>query len=179
MVKKSKRYGVILICKDTGHCYVLRRINYALSNRLNNIRIPYKCEKEDMILSMYPGVLHESKYEFPKGRKENNESPFQCALREFYEETGLMPNEYEVLGKIVQDYRGGNNKQYSLQYFVLNAKPVEFPQSDITIVHMPECRIFSDNFNTVLHIKWEYIRKFFMSNKQTTIVEALDAWLVR
>ena len=31
-------------------------------------------------------------YDIPKGRREENETPYECALRECYEEAGLIPD---------------------------------------------------------------------------------------
>lgn len=54
-------------------------------------------------------------WEIPKGRKNNNETNIQCAKREFYEETGINDNEYDVLNRVQNihdDFKGTNNKLY-------------------------------------------------------------------
>jgi mRNA-decapping enzyme subunit 2 len=35
------------------------------------------------------------KWSFPKGHRENNESPIDCAIREIYEETGIKINDIQ------------------------------------------------------------------------------------
>jgi len=54
-------------------------------------------------------------WELPRGRKLNiSEAPINCAQREFFEETGISPDNYTQFGKsftIVQD------NIYSIQYF--------------------------------------------------------------
>ena len=42
----------------------------------------------------------EKEWGFPKGRRNLRESDYDCALREFQEETGFERNEYEILRNI-------------------------------------------------------------------------------
>ena len=56
---------------------------------------------------------------FQKGRRNLRESDYDCALREFQEETGFERNEYEILRNIrpVEEiFYGSNNIRYKHVY---------------------------------------------------------------
>ena len=60
-------------------------------------------------------------WEFPKGKKDYNESDLNCAIREINEETTLKDSDYLVLDKIskIQDiFIGTNNLNYKHIYFL-------------------------------------------------------------
>ena len=56
-----------------------------------------------------------SEWEFPKGRRNKNESNFQTAIREFTEETGYQEDDYKIfknLQTIKEEYTSVNNVNY-------------------------------------------------------------------
>lgn len=58
---------------------------------------------------------------FPKGRKNHFESDFDCALREFEEETGLRRNQFRVfenIQPIAETFYGDNNVFYTHIYYL-------------------------------------------------------------
>ena len=60
-------------------------------------------------------------WEFPKGRKNEDESDYDCAIREFEEETGISKNDIIILDKlhpIVENIIGSNEKEYKMIYYV-------------------------------------------------------------
>lgn len=62
---------------------------------------------------------------FPKGRKKRGESDLDCALREFFEETGLNNNDIEILKNIVpikEELIGTNGVRYRHIYFLAEMK---------------------------------------------------------
>lgn len=60
-------------------------------------------------------------WEIPKGRKNNNESNINCAIREFYEETGIAPNEYDIkhnITSIHDDFIGTDGNKYKHIFYI-------------------------------------------------------------
>ena len=58
---------------------------------------------------------------FPKGRRNYLEKNIECAKREFFEETGLYENEYNLLTKVVplnEIFKGTNGILYKHTYFL-------------------------------------------------------------
>lgn len=59
---------------------------------------------------------------FPKGRRSNiQEENVQCARREFMEESGLLPNQFEVLeyiSPLSEEYKSSNGNCYKSVYYV-------------------------------------------------------------
>ena len=55
-------------------------------------------EKLKIIIKDFPKpIFNEPEWGIPKGRRKNKESNFDCANREFCEETGLSRLNYEIL----------------------------------------------------------------------------------
>lgn len=63
---------------------------------------------------------NEPEWGFPKGRREMGETDLECAVREFKEETGLMPGKLiENLMPYEEIFMGSNYKAYKHKYFVM------------------------------------------------------------
>jgi 8-oxo-dGTP pyrophosphatase MutT (NUDIX family) len=72
---------------------------------------------------------------FPKGRRSNQESNYDCALREFSEETGLDNNDFNVINCIKpMDERliGTNGISYRHIYYVAMSNTDKVPSIDIS-----------------------------------------------
>lgn len=52
-----------------------------------------------MMRPQYEGV-HSGQVSFPGGKREDNESPKETALRESHEELGIIPTEVEIIGQL-------------------------------------------------------------------------------
>ena len=64
---------------------------------------------------------NETEWEFPKGRRNNQEKDLECALREFEEETGIDKNKIIVVENIMpfeEIFIGTNYKSYKHKYFL-------------------------------------------------------------
>ena len=71
----------------------------------NNIHNPYEC----------------SEWEFPKGRRNENETNRECAIREFTEETNIKSDDYILftnISPISEEYYGENNIKYKHIYYL-------------------------------------------------------------
>jgi 8-oxo-dGTP pyrophosphatase MutT (NUDIX family) len=64
----------------------------------------------------------EPEWGFPKGRKNNHEKDFECAMREFREETGYSTDSIDTVENLLpveEIFIGSNNKSYKHKYFVV------------------------------------------------------------
>ncbi len=69
-------------------------------------------------------VLDDNQWGFPKGRQNSDETPFDCALREFHEETDILIDHIDVIDHqpIVETFFGTNGRMYKHTYFLANLK---------------------------------------------------------
>lgn len=91
----------------------------------------------------------ETEWEFPKGKRNIQESDMDCALREFQEETGIIFNRIKVVENVLpfeETFIGTNHKSYKHKYF---------------LAHMQYTEEKLDNFQTseVSKIEWKNIDK--------------------
>lgn len=65
---------------------------------------------------------------FPKGRRETKESDVECALREFWEETGIMKDEIDLLENVepfYENFQGTNGIRYCHKYYLATCRNLE------------------------------------------------------
>lgn len=58
---------------------------------------------------------------FPKGRRDQRESEFQCAVREVFEETGIVENDLFIIRNLLpvqESFFGSNHIHYCHKYFI-------------------------------------------------------------
>jgi 8-oxo-dGTP pyrophosphatase MutT (NUDIX family) len=95
----------------------------------NHIRV---CLKD--IIEQSPTSYPETEWEFPKGRRNPGETNRECAIREFSEETGYNPGDYEYITNIApldEAYVGENNVRYKHIYYIGFLKNLtKFPEID-------------------------------------------------
>jgi len=77
--------------------------NYRNSSVLVPI-VTWKEELEIMFTLRTPGIKHGGQISFPGGGKEGDETIEETALREAHEETGLKPDNVEVIGNLTPLY---------------------------------------------------------------------------
>ena len=68
------------------------------------------------------GVTYEtSEWEFPKGRRNINENDFDCAKREFKEETSYEDSDYDIITNVcpfLEEFVGENRVKYKYIYYI-------------------------------------------------------------
>ena len=102
----------------------------------------------DMLLKKCNRKYTEQEWGLPKGRKNINENYKQCAIREFQEETGILPEDYKLLNihkPLEELFMGTNNLWYKHVYYIAQCKP------------SCELSINNDNISQVIEIsdiKW-------------------------
>lgn len=90
----------------------------------------------------------EKEWGFPKGRRNLKETDYDCALREFEEETGILRDDYDILRNIkpVEEiFNGSNNIRYKHIYYIGNSK------HDIEVMVDPENK---HQIIEISNIKW-------------------------
>jgi len=94
------------------------------------------------------GTWEETEWGFPKGRRNTMEKDYDCALREFEEETGYSKNSLKNVQNIMpyeEIFTGSNYKSYKHKYYLMymeNATEVRENQSDPTEVSKMEWKTY-------------------------------------
>jgi 8-oxo-dGTP pyrophosphatase MutT (NUDIX family) len=94
-----------------------------------------------LLLSETTSEFTEPEWGFPKGRRNPGEDDIICAMREFYEETGLHKNTYTILknmNPLEESFFGTNRIHYSHKYFVALCSPDQKVELNDKNIHM--CR---------------------------------------
>jgi 8-oxo-dGTP pyrophosphatase MutT (NUDIX family) len=129
----------------------------------NQLKIKNKKQKEDLShieLNTLNDLIEisndletwtEPEWGFPKGRRNPNEKNLKCALREFYEETGIVKNDLIVLNKLfpIQEiFFGTNGIKYKHIYYIAIYNSVD----EIGLNKIQE-----DQLTEIGDIKWKSI----------------------
>jgi 8-oxo-dGTP pyrophosphatase MutT (NUDIX family) len=81
----------------------------------------------------------EAEWEFPKGRKKIYEKDFECAVREFGEETGILMSDITLVQNVmpfVESFIGTNYKSYKHKYFLAFIQ-----NNDIDLTHFQSSEV--------------------------------------
>jgi 8-oxo-dGTP pyrophosphatase MutT (NUDIX family) len=93
--------------------------------KFDTLRTGYELNGEtisfETLFQKYPVEWDTPEWGFPKGRRNPSETDYQCAVREFGEETGLNPSQYRVfenIDPIRETFLGNNHIHYCHVYFL-------------------------------------------------------------
>jgi len=89
-------------------------------NKFNKIKERKENSLEELIIKSNITYI-EKDWGFPKGRRNLRETDYDCALREFEEETGYQREEYNVLKNIApieEIFYGSNGIKYKHTYYI-------------------------------------------------------------
>lgn len=80
----------------------------------------YEALNRIQIVREVPSNHTEPEWGFPKGRRMKGESDIDCAIREFWEETNIPSEAYEVVPNLsyIEIFTGTNNIHYKHVYFI-------------------------------------------------------------
>lgn len=92
--------------------------NYFSKNKIKFDTLFQNPEYRELISTC--SVKKENQWGFPKGRIDVNETPIECALREFTEETQITSNQIRVLNHkpLTEIFFGTNGRMYKHTYYV-------------------------------------------------------------
>ena len=99
----------------------------------------------DSLLDESINKWNEPEWGFPKGKRNMNEKDYDCALREFYEETGYDKKYLKLIENILpfeEIFMGSNYKAYKHKYFLM------YMEEEVGLNHI------YDNFE-VSKIEWK------------------------
>ena len=112
-----------------------------------------------------------SEWEFPKGRRNHNETDQECAKREFREETGYDDTDYVLLSNVrpfTEEYIGENRVRYKHVYYLgylKNTKKIPFVGKeqmseikDIQWLTQHDCLQKLRNYH---HTRYQVVRDIF------------------
>jgi 8-oxo-dGTP pyrophosphatase MutT (NUDIX family) len=87
----------------------------------NGILINNEIISLDTLIENSNTIWLETEWEFPKGRRNYQEKDFDCAIREFEEETGYSRNEIKIIENLMpleEIFIGSNHKSYKHKYYL-------------------------------------------------------------
>lgn len=128
-----------------------------------------------------PSVYKEPEWGFPKGRRIRSESDFDCAIREFGEETNVVRDAYIVVDNILLEeiFVGLNNVTYRHIYFVaLLVKPALI---DLTqrFTHMQTREISGLEWKTLdecrSFVRPHHVQRMSMLDSLQNIIESYES----
>lgn len=106
-----------------------------------------------MMRPQYEGV-HSGQVSFPGGKREDDESPLETALRESHEELGIIPSEVEIIGELSEIYISPS--RFLVTPFVGKAQKRPNFQLDPfeveSLIEVPLSVLFNDNIQSVQQI---------------------------
>jgi 8-oxo-dGTP pyrophosphatase MutT (NUDIX family) len=96
----------------------------------------------------------ETEWEFPKGRRNYQEKDFDCAIREFEEETGYSRKDIKVIENLMpleEIFIGSNHKSYKHKYYLAYMdKPLEeLPNYQISEVSKLEWKTLNECLESI------------------------------
>jgi len=117
----------------------------------------------------------EPEWGFPKGRRNYQENDYECAIREFIEETGMVAKYIKTLHNVLpfeEIFCGSNYKSYKHKYFVCKISYVEskniqgFEQSEVSNM---DWKTYDECIESIRHYNLEKKKMLFQINTMLTI----------
>lgn len=116
----SKLWNSLWLMPKNNNQYYKKEFNNSKNKfyKLKNGETDENLDLEFYAKNVKP-MWKEPEWGFPKGRREKNESDLNCAKREFYEETDIKDDSYEILSITPYDENiiGTNGKHYRRLYY--------------------------------------------------------------
>jgi 8-oxo-dGTP pyrophosphatase MutT (NUDIX family) len=99
-----------------------------------------------------PTLFIDPEWGFPKGRRSKGETDLECAIREFWEETNIPPDAYEVVSNLsfTEIFVGTNDIKYKHTYFVAVMKDSSFLPNEKTLTPIQKREVSEVGWKTLL-----------------------------
>lgn len=141
--------------------YVIRNFP-KIRNKFNHVKsgvyINNSYHKLQELVNESENKWEEQEWEFPKGKKKNNETNLMCAKREFHEETDILEDAYDILNikPLKEIFTGLNGLRYKYIYYVAKIKiGVKIPELSVLNKHQKmeisdiKWKTFDDGINKI------------------------------
>lgn len=118
----------------------------------------------------------EAEWGFPKGRRNTQENDFDCAIREFCEETGFSANALNNMQNILpyeEIFTGSNYKSYKHKYYLMYIEyndTLEMDKFERAEVSKMEWKTYEDCVNSIRHYNIE--KKRIIHNVYQTLLRS-------
>ena len=161
----------------------------------NNVGIQYRNEEQtskDKFITLKTGVMmngevynlaqlidesttnwKEAEWGFPKGRRNWQERDYDCAIREWEEETGYSRNNIKIVNNLLpyeETFTGSNYKSYKHKYYL----SIFFGDNTVEPTHYQRCEIGAAKWMSykecLEHIRHYNLEKIEMFNKVNKVV---------
>jgi 8-oxo-dGTP pyrophosphatase MutT (NUDIX family) len=89
----------------------------------------------DFMVNKVTAKFNIDEWGFPKGRRLQNESEKNCAIREFMEESGYEREDFKIIDgiePIIEEFFGTDGAKYRHVYYVAELLTKKIPKSDLT-----------------------------------------------
>lgn len=143
----------------TYNCKLYQKEYLKSKNKFNRLKKNKKLEKLVKIQPLY----NTPEWGIPKGKRNNQESNINCAIREFYEETNIKKSDYIILNNLYsleEKYKGTNGKEYKHMYYL------SISNSDLKI---PDIYETNYEIGDIGWFTWEETIKLFRSYYKSKI----------
>lgn len=127
----------------------------------------YESLNRNEIVSQVPSKYKEPEWGFPKGRRIKGESDVTCGIREFWEETNILGDAYEVIErlKFTETFVGTNDVKYKHIYFIAVLKDSKLINLNQKLTSVQKREIGAVGWKTLKECK-EIIRPHYPERKQ-------------
>ncbi len=177
MIQRKDSIGFINICTGkysiNSKGYIIKLLKHCRIDELElfrNLKIPSMVRNLRLLNKLHNlysmpwfertvcGIMHRKKtgqlpkslgWGFPKGQRHANETDYQCAIREFEEETGYNYDHFKLVHphRIYDRFIGINGRRYDYRYYIAECEDNALKVPDID-KNKPE------QFYEIRNIKW-------------------------
>lgn len=142
-----------------------------------------KFEKLNRTRLMLDNISHydEPEWGFPKGRRIRGENDMDCAIREFFEETNVPRDAYQVFRNLLleETFTGLNNVRYRHVYYVAVLKHPEMIHLSQPFTTMQRREISGIAWKTITecvgHIRPHHVERKAMIDQLRSVLETFES----
>jgi 8-oxo-dGTP pyrophosphatase MutT (NUDIX family) len=119
------------------------------------------------LVELAPTVFTEPEWGFPKGRRSKGETDLVCALREFWEETNIPSDAYEIISSLsfTEIFTGTNDVNYKHIYFVAVMKDSSLLPNEKTLTNVQKREVSEVGWKTFAEAK-DITRPHYVQRKK-------------